>query len=290
MDQIRIPVTIPADVEPVDLFEVVFPLELFDQGVFIGVLADVVLVGRRQRLAGLFWSGYLESSARANLRHALSKLRQVLRDKEHDQPFILVEGETIQLNPSSNYQLDIERFETLITQEKPDLTLLDRLECAAELYQGGFLVGFSLKDCPEFDTWISLWGEELQRKALNVFSLLAEEYEKRGELEKACQSTRRQLELEPSLEQAHWQLMRRLALRGQRTAALVQFEKCEQILGVELGVKPAPATVQLYERIKKGELDKIDLAHQVQTLQFYPPTSPISQHKQPHSSVASMNV
>jgi predicted ATPase/DNA-binding SARP family transcriptional activator len=209
---------------------------------------------RRQALAGLLWPGYLESSARANLRHALSNLRQVLREKEPEQSFILVEGETIQLNPSSSYQLDLARFETLITQEQPGLTLLDRLECAAELYQGDFLAGFSLKDCPEYDNWTALKREELLRKVMNVFSLLADEYEKRGELEKACQSNHRQLKLEPSFEQAHLQLMRRLALRGQRTAALAQYETCLRILREELSVDPSDETTRLYEQIRRGEM------------------------------------
>ena len=42
---------------------------------------------RRQALAGLLWPGYLESSARANLRHALANLRQVLADDRGRSPF-----------------------------------------------------------------------------------------------------------------------------------------------------------------------------------------------------------
>ena len=39
-----------------------------------------------------------------------------------------------------------------------------------------------------------------------------------------------------------------------RSAALVQYEKCRQILIEELGVEPAAKTAALYERIRDGAL------------------------------------
>ena len=52
-------------------------------------------------------------------------------------------------------------------------------------------------------------------------------------------------------EEAHRQLMWALAVAGQRTAALAQFNQCRQVLLAELGVEPDTATVELYEQIPR---------------------------------------
>jgi DNA-binding SARP family transcriptional activator len=55
----------------------------------------------------------------------------------------------------------------------------------------------------------------------------------------------RQVELEPWLEEAHRELMRLLALSGQRSAALAQYETCRRILMEELRIEPAEETTSL---------------------------------------------
>jgi predicted ATPase/DNA-binding SARP family transcriptional activator len=205
---------------------------------------------RRQALAGLFWPGYLESSARASLRHALSNLRKALSDNRSTTPYLLVEGETIQFDLSQAHWLDVEAFRSLVDIEQPGMTTIQRLEEALSLYQGSFLEGFSLKDCPDFDTWTAILREELQGKALSALDQLTEEYAQRGELEKAYKYLRRQLKLEPALEQAHRKLMHLLAQDGQRFAALAQYETCRSSLRQVLGVEPSAETRHLFEQIR----------------------------------------
>ena len=73
-----------------------------------------------------------------------------------------------------------------------------------------------------------------------------------GEYEHALTYARKQLELEPWDEPAHCQLMRALALNGQRSAALAQYETCRRVLADELGAEPTEETTTLYEQIKAG--------------------------------------
>jgi DNA-binding SARP family transcriptional activator len=47
--------------------------------------------------------------------------------------------------------------------------------------------------------------------------------------------------------------MRVLALNGQRSAAMAQYETCRRILTREMGVEPTQETMALYERIRAGE-------------------------------------
>jgi predicted ATPase len=71
----------------------------------------------------------------------------------------------------------------------------------------------------------------------------------------------RQLELDPWREEAHRQLMRALALSGQRSAALAQYEACRRVLAKELGVEPAAETNALFEQIKVGALTQPERRH-----------------------------
>lgn len=94
--------------------------------------------------------------------------------------------------------------------------------------------------------------EQLHRQALDTLHTLAAYYEKQGIYERAQRYARRQLALEPWREEAHRQLMRALALAGDRSAVLAHYKTCCRLLADELGVEPAPETTALYERIRGG--------------------------------------
>jgi DNA-binding SARP family transcriptional activator len=203
---------------------------------------------RRQVLAGLLWLDFPESGARENLRHALSNLRQVLGDEHYPDPFLLVGGDTLQFNPESDFWLDVAEFERLAASSGSDL------ESAVELYRGGFLAGFTLKDSPDFDRWTAILRERYQGLVSTALGKLADQFEQSKAYEKAINYTRQRLELEPWQEDAHRQLMHLLALSGQRPVALAQFEACKRSLKDELGVEPSVETIRLYESIRDGKL------------------------------------
>jgi DNA-binding SARP family transcriptional activator len=74
---------------------------------------------------------------------------------------------------------------------------------------------------------------------------LAGEYEKRRQLGEALRVARRQVALDPYWEAGHRTVMRLLALKGQRNAALAQYEALQALLAEELGVEPEPETTRL---------------------------------------------
>jgi predicted ATPase/DNA-binding SARP family transcriptional activator len=207
---------------------------------------------RREVLAGLLWPDCLEQAARASLRNALSNLRQAIGDRDAELPFLDITRETIQFNSASDCWLDVAAFTALVEAGGQGEPVRQRLEKAVTLYRGSFLEGFYLKDSPAFDDWCLLTREQLQRLALTALHRLAEEYEWHGELERACNYAWRQVELEPWQEEAHQQLMRLLALSGQRSAALAQYEICRRALMEDLGVEPVEETTALYEHIRDG--------------------------------------
>jgi predicted ATPase/DNA-binding SARP family transcriptional activator len=219
---------------------------------------------RREALAGLLWPDWPEDSARNSLRQALFQLRQVLGDRDANAPFLLVDRKTVQFNLASDHGLDVETFTTLLlacqahshdSLESCELCT-QRLGKAAELYKGDFLAEFFLDDSAPFEEWALLKREWLRRQALETFSHLATHYEQRGEYRQAYRYAWRQVEMDPLREEAHRKLMRALALSGQRSAALAQYETCRQALAEDLGVEPADETTVLYERIRDGELSR----------------------------------
>ena len=202
---------------------------------------------RRQALAGLLWPDYPEEGARANLRHALANLRRALKEDENVLPFLLVEGESVQLNPESDCWLDVAEF---------DRSVISDPEAALRLYRGSFLEGFSLKDSPDYDGWTAILREKYVQMASKALGRLGERYEQDGAYEPAIANARRRLEMEPWQEEAHRSLMRLLARGGQRSAALVQYRTCCRLLARELDVEPSDETRALYEQIRDGRFQE----------------------------------
>ena len=210
----------------------------------------------RQTLAGLLWPDWPEQAAHTSLRSALSNLRKIIGDSRASPPFLSITRETIQFNPASDYWLDVTAFRASLAEDRFPQAGIAQLEQAAALYCGGFLEGFGLKDSPAFEEWVLLKREQLNQQALSVLHRLGVIYEARREYEHAIPYAWRQVELEPWLDESHQQLMRLLALNGQRGAALAQYESCCKLLAKELGVEPAAETILLYENIRDGSLVK----------------------------------
>jgi WD40 repeat protein/DNA-binding SARP family transcriptional activator len=209
---------------------------------------------RREKLAGLLWPDWPEQAARANLRRTLANLRQVIGDRQATPPFLLISRQMIQFNSASDAWIDVMAFTNLLEAKGASQQVIHRLEEAVELYRGSFLEGFSIGDSPAFEEWTLLNREQLHRLMMEALHRLADGYERRGEYERALQHTWRQVDLDPWREKAHRQLMRLLALNGQRGVALTQYETCRRLLAEELGVEPAEETTRLYEQIRDGKL------------------------------------
>jgi DNA-binding SARP family transcriptional activator len=209
---------------------------------------------RREALAGLLWPEYPDRAARANLRRALANLRTAIADRQATPPFLRITQQTIQFNSASDAWCDATAFAELLGESGASQLTTRQLEEAVELYRGDFLEGFSVGDSVVFEEWALFKREQFRRQALADLRRLAAHHEERGDNERALPYAWRRVELESWQEGAHRQLMRLLALNGQRGAALAQYETCQRALAEELGVEPASETTRLYERIRDGEL------------------------------------
>jgi DNA-binding SARP family transcriptional activator len=208
----------------------------------------------REVLAGMLWPDWPDRDALGNLRYALSNLRTVIGDRTAEPPFLLITRDTLQFNTASDYRLDVTAFTEMVEVDEGHPSAVEQLEQAVALYRGSFLEGFSVGDSPDFDEWALFARERLARQMSSALHRLAATYEQGGEYEKAQSFAWRHVELEPWDEAAHQQLMRTLALSGQRSAALAQYETCRRLLAEELRVEPAQETTSLYEQIRDGTL------------------------------------
>ncbi len=237
---------------------------------------------RREALAALLWPDWPQRSAMNNLSYALSDLRKNIRDREAQPPFLLITRETIQLNKESDVWVDAAEFEQSVISmgersspqhsaisvlpneiraKSPERSSseIENLKSAIDLFRGPFLEGFSLADSAPFEEWLSVTRERFNRQMAQALHRLAQFYEQSAEYDRALTYAYRQVALEPWNEQAHQHIMRLLALSGQRSAALEQYETCRRRLHSELGVEPGAETVRLYQAIRDETLGAVVL-------------------------------
>jgi predicted ATPase/DNA-binding SARP family transcriptional activator len=222
---------------------------------------------QRDALAGLLWPDQPDPVARHNLRQALANLRQVIGDARAAPPFLLITRATIQFNAASEYDLDVSTVVAYLDacarhshQQLESCAVCARQRRqAVSLYRGSFLEQFFVHDSVAFDEWIFLKREYFQQRTLDALARLVGYYQRRGEYAEAKSMVRRMLAIDPLRESAQRDLMRLLAVSGQRSAALAQYERCRRVLQDELGIAPEAETIALYQRITDGTLSARDL-------------------------------
>jgi DNA-binding SARP family transcriptional activator len=223
----------------------------------------------RENLSNMFWPDRPDVASSGNLRHILASLRKTIGDYKADPPYMLISRESVQFNPDSHFYLDLAEFDEQVVNGcplrdthfaahglsgvvLPESSMIDRLEKALQLHRGLFLEGFSLRDCPQFEEWVTLHRGRDQQKLLSTLRHLAHQYILNRDIEQAKVCLNRLLEVEPYDEAAYRQLMHLLVLSGQRNAALSQYEYCKHLLAADLGVNPEWETTQLYNEICVG--------------------------------------
>jgi predicted ATPase/DNA-binding SARP family transcriptional activator/Tfp pilus assembly protein PilF len=216
----------------------------------------------RSRLAALLWPDQPAKQAYQNLRTTLSRLRRAIGDADAEPPHLISDSLTLQLNPQSDYWLDVEVFESLLASTERHRhrrlgacpSCVSSLNQAGELYRGELLAGLDLPDAFTFGEWLLLQRERLRQRAGSLFHTLASSYLAQGRPEAARRCVGRLLELDPWNEPGHRLLLRSLAMSDGRTAALHHFEAFRATLADELDVEPEDRTLALVDLIRAGDL------------------------------------
>ncbi len=192
----------------------------------------------RARLTNLLWPELEETQARGNLRNLLMYLREALGSDQS----LIVNRQAVGLS-LVQAQFDVRDLEQALRRE----ATLETLEAVAQSHRGELLEAFTLPDAPEFEDWLAAQREIVRGWFDGLLERLLGMYIAQNDTERALETARRRLHLEPLNELAHRQLIGLHQRAGNRAAALEAYRQCRLILQRELGVEPSPETRAMIE-------------------------------------------
>ncbi|MEJ2707604.1 MAG: tetratricopeptide repeat protein [Anaerolineales bacterium] len=224
----------------------------------------------RDALAVLLWPESDRSSARANLRRDLFRLKKSLGEEA-----LHIERERVSLDLQGDTKVDVVDFQQWLEvvqrhdhrQDSLCTECLQALTQAAAVYRNDFMAGFGLPDSAEFDDWQFFQNESLQRSLAQALQKLITWHAGRMEFEQAIEYARRWLSMDSLHEPAQRTLMQLYADSGQQAAALRQYEQLKSLLESELGLPPEESTASLFETIRSNRAPS-EPAHDVSSSRF----------------------
>jgi TolB-like protein len=196
----------------------------------------------RDKLATLLWSDRGDQQARDSLKHALTRVRHCLQAATPAP--IVADRQSVRFDAAA-VTIDVATFERLLGDGTPEA-----LEQAAALYRGDLLDGIGLRD-PVFEDWLLVERQRLRQRVEEALNQLLAQSLAAGARDRAAAAARRLLSLDSLREAACRALMQVHAERAETAQALKLYETLRDRLHRELGVKPEPETVRLYESIRQ---------------------------------------
>ncbi|HEY7621278.1 MAG TPA: AAA family ATPase [Solirubrobacteraceae bacterium] len=185
----------------------------------------------RAEVAGRLWPDVLDESARTSLRTALADLRRAVGDGH-----VVATRDAVGLAPG--VWIDARAFDELVAER--------RLDEALALVRGEVLDGLA-------EEWVYAERDRRGEAVREALRRLAAEAEAAGDLRTAIARTREQIVADPLAEDAHRDLIRRLAAAGDRPAALSAYIQLRELLARDLQIAPSAQTRALVTQIHSTE-------------------------------------
>ena len=185
------------------------------------LLAWLALEGptARERLAALLWPDSSPEAARNALRQRLFRLRKQLGCEA-------VSGSTA-LALAAGVAHDLDESSPL-------------------------LGGLAVPESPELDAWLNRRRAGHRAAVRRQLEERIEALEAAGDSAAALPLAQQLIDAEPLSEDAHRRVMRLHYLRGDRAAAMLAFDRCEQLLKHEVGTTPSEPTLALLASIEQS--------------------------------------
>jgi DNA-binding SARP family transcriptional activator len=187
---------------------------------------------------------------RKQLRHTVWQLQRALADAGLD-GLVQVDPEWMCFVPSASVVVDVLRVEVAEQHSRGQRGdgLKERVACelrgAVSVYRGDLM-----PSC--YEDWCLIERERYRAMYLALLDKLIGHGESSGRYEEGLAYGELVLRHDRASERTHRRMMRLRCLAGDRTGALRQLDQCARALREELDVPPAPTTLALGERIRKG--------------------------------------
>jgi DNA-binding SARP family transcriptional activator len=203
-------------------------------------LADHV-PAERDRLMEAIWPDTPATRQTASLYTALHALRKALA-----KDIVMIEGALYRINPEYTVQFDVGDFEQAASMAEAlpagDPRRLFLLTEAIHTCNGPFL--------PEFSSnWVEVRRHGLEERFLKLLIAHADEAVARGQPDKAVESFRQALEIEPLRDDLNMNYLELLYQLERRAEAIGHYHRYVRRLADELGLDPSPALRDLYIKL-----------------------------------------
>lgn len=201
----------------------------------------------RDRLCTFFWNNTTIENARYNLRYSLWVLRKIFNHGDCD--LFISSKDSCMINPDFDYYIDVLDFNFIIENFTAEENPILALEKCKEIYNGEFLEGFYLKNCPDFNDWIFYEREKYQESYSTLLLKLAKLYSKSNMYNESILVLNEVLKINPYREDVYLELMNLHIQTNNVQAALKEYEKCEYILREELNIRPNEEVIEYYRNV-----------------------------------------
>ena len=217
-----------------------------------GLLAHLALQhGRRvlrERLVEVLWPSSDLTLGLNSLNNLIYNLHKLLGPTLQGAPTVLHEEGYYRLNVEAGIGVDVACFDDLMQtgdqqrQSGDQAAALVAYRRAAELYRDDL--------CLSSDTQTVVECQRLRARYLTLLAHLAGHLYRASDYDACLEYLWRLLARDPCREDAHRLVMRCYVRRGERAAALHQYQVCADLLRAEFDAAPEPATVALFEQIR----------------------------------------
>ena len=201
-----------------------------------------------ERLIQVLWPDSDLERGRNSLRNLVHHLNKLLGSALQGASPVLHEEGYYRLNVEAGIGVDVTCFDELVIRGDQQMQVGNRAAAllsyrrAAELYRDDLGVAIDVQTVME--------RERLRACYLTLMAQLAEQHYRAGEYGMAQECLWRLLARDPYREDAHRLVMRCYVRRGERAAALHQYQVCTDLLRAEFGAAPEATTVALFEQIR----------------------------------------
>ena len=202
----------------------------------------------RDEIADIFWPGDAGPQAKGSLRTVLADIKNELG------PDFIQSSDNFISADYSIIECDVIKFHDKIKS----IESIPEMKSTAELWNGGFMNGFYIKNCSRFSGWQLLEEQNLEIDYRNLLHRLADNLTQTNQLAEALYYSRKCIELDPFDEKIHRQIMFIHALSGNIKAAAEQYSLCRQTIIDEFNFPPEEETEELIMRIKNNAVQEYE--------------------------------